>query len=245
MATEEFVENIREELRKELQTQLERIQLAEREIVSIKAMEAPNLATMQVLTGTIHMKVVAIETQMETFGNFVEAEMLKIQDESKGKGKGKNWWKKEIMESKSVQEIGKLSDGKGYRKWLTEMKNLFDQARPGGRHMIAFLEMMKEEEIIAKLQDMDMGSTHTQKPSKPSTTKRWRRKNSKQSMRIRSTCSKQWTENCSLYCWTKQKVKHLTRSTPWFTGMGFGHLSSFMPGFPGQLKLASQTGSLP
>ena len=159
MATVESVD----ELRKELQDQLERIHLAEKEVVAIKAMEAPNLASMQALTGTINTKVAAIEAQMETFGNFVKAEMLKIQDESKGKGKGgKNYWKKEIMESKSVQEIGRLSDGKQYRKWLTKMKNLFDQARPGGRHMIAFLEMMKEEEIIAKLRDMDMGSTHAE-----------------------------------------------------------------------------------
>ena len=62
-------------------------------------------------------------------------ELLKVKDEikeeSKGKGKGNNYlWKKEIMESKSVQEIGKLSDGKQYRKWLTKMKNLFDRSPP-------------------------------------------------------------------------------------------------------------------
>ena len=139
MATVESVD----ELRKELQAQLERIQLAENEIVAIKSMEAPNLATIQMLTGTINGKVVAIEAQMETFGGFVKAEMLKIQDESKGKCKGKNWWKKEIMESKWVQEIGKLCDGKGYRIWLTKMKNLFDQARPGGQNLISFLETIK------------------------------------------------------------------------------------------------------
>ena len=55
--------------------------MAEREIVAIKAMEAPNLAAVQALT--IHTKVVAIETQMETFGKFVKAEMLKIQDEQR------------------------------------------------------------------------------------------------------------------------------------------------------------------
>ena len=160
MATVESVQALKDELQAELQAQLERIKLAETEIIAIKAMEAPNLATMQVLTGTINTKVVAIEAQMETFGNFVKAEMLKIQDENKGKGKGKNWWKKEIMESKSVQEIGKMSDGKGYRTWLVKTKNLFDQARPGGRNMISFLETIKEEDIISKMSDMDDGSTH-------------------------------------------------------------------------------------
>ena len=88
MATVEALDALKLELQQELQTQLERIKLAETEIIAIKAMEAPNLATMQVLTGTINSKVVAIEGQMETFGNFVKAEMLRIQDESKGKGKG-------------------------------------------------------------------------------------------------------------------------------------------------------------
>ena len=96
-------------LKAELQAQLERIKLAEKEIIAIKAMEAPNLATIQVLIGTINNKVVAIEGQMETFGKFVKAELSRIQDEAKGKEKGgQNWRKKEIMESKSVQEIGKL-----------------------------------------------------------------------------------------------------------------------------------------
>ena len=160
MATAEALEAMKVELQTALQSQLERIKLAETEIISIKSMEAPNLATIQTLTGTINGKVIAIESQMETFGNFVKAEMLKMQDENKGKGKGKNWWKKEIMESKSVQEIGKLSDGKGYRTWLTKTKNLFDQARPGGRNMISFLETIKEEETIAKMSDMEDGSTH-------------------------------------------------------------------------------------
>ena len=120
MASVEALQALKDELQAELQAQLERIKLAETEIIAIKAMEAPNLATNQALTGTINAKVTAIETQMDTFGNFVKTEMLKLQDEQKGKGKGNNWWKKEIMESKSVQEIGKLSDGKGYRTWLTK-----------------------------------------------------------------------------------------------------------------------------
>ena len=59
-----------------------------------------------------------------------------------------------------MQEIGKLSDGKGYRTWLTKPNKLFDQARPGGRNMISFLETIKEEETIAKMSDMEDGSTH-------------------------------------------------------------------------------------
>ena len=50
-----------------------------------------------------------------------------------------------------------MSDGKGYRKWLTKMKKLFE-----GRKMVTFLEMIREEDRIAKLRTMDLGSTHAE-----------------------------------------------------------------------------------
>ena len=63
MATVEALQSLKDELQAELQAQLERIKLAEGEIIAIKSLEAPNLATMQALTGTINAKVTAIETQ--------------------------------------------------------------------------------------------------------------------------------------------------------------------------------------
>ena len=108
----------------------ERLRLAEVEIIALKNMEAPNLATLQALVGIIDTKVKTIDS--DTFGGFVKTELLKVQDEMKGKGKGKSnnfFFKKEIMESKAIQEITKLSDGTGYRKWLNKMKNRLEQAR--------------------------------------------------------------------------------------------------------------------
>ena len=40
------------------------------------------------------------------------------------------------------------------------MKNLLEQAGPGGRKMIMFLEGVKEEETIAKMRSMADGTSH-------------------------------------------------------------------------------------
>ena len=63
----------------------ERLRLAELEIIAVKAMEVPNLSTLQILTGTINAKVQAIEKQMVTFGNFVKAEILRCETNRKAK----------------------------------------------------------------------------------------------------------------------------------------------------------------
>ena len=49
----------------------ERLRLAEGEIIKVKAMEVPNLTTLQTLVETIAAKVKTIEEQMGTFGAFV------------------------------------------------------------------------------------------------------------------------------------------------------------------------------
>ena len=84
------------------------------------------------------------------------------QGKDKGRGKGNNFFKKEIMDSKAVQEIAKIANGTGYRKWLTKTKNLFEQAQPGARKMIVFLERIKDEETIAKMRSMGDGTPHAE-----------------------------------------------------------------------------------
>ena len=50
----------------------ERLRLAEVEIIALKNMEAPNLATLQALVGIIDTKVKTIDSQMDTVGGFVK-----------------------------------------------------------------------------------------------------------------------------------------------------------------------------
>ena len=66
MATVESVDELRKELQLMQTAQLERIQLAEQEVVAIKAMEVPNFKTLQTLVETIATRVKTLEEQMGT-----------------------------------------------------------------------------------------------------------------------------------------------------------------------------------
>jgi hypothetical protein len=55
---------------------------------------------------------------------------------------------KPILESKAIQEIGKLTDAKSYRQWNKKMKNALEQTREQSRGMLEVVEKMSEEEII-------------------------------------------------------------------------------------------------
>ena len=53
-----------------------------------------------------------------------------------------------VLESKAIQEIGKLADAKSYRQWNKKMKNAVKQTRAKSRSMLESVEKMTEEEVI-------------------------------------------------------------------------------------------------
>ena len=56
--------------------------------------------------------------------------------------------RKEILESKAIQNLGKLASAKEYRYWNQRLKNAMDQARPRyGRCLMTWLEGMSEKEV--------------------------------------------------------------------------------------------------
>ena len=55
---------------------------------------------------------------------------------------------KPILESKAIQEIGKLTEAKGYRQWNKKMKNALEQTRRQSRGMLEVVEKLTEEEVI-------------------------------------------------------------------------------------------------
>ena len=57
---------------------------------------------------------------------------------------------KSILESKAMQEVGKLSDAKQYRQWCKKMKNAIEQSRPKARAAIEMIEKLNEEDVISK-----------------------------------------------------------------------------------------------
>ena len=52
---------------------------------------------------------------------------------------------KPILESKAIQDIGKLTDAKSYRQWNKKMKNALEQTREQSRGMLEVVEKMTEE----------------------------------------------------------------------------------------------------
>ena len=49
-----------------------------------------------------------------------------------------------ILESKSVQNLGSVSDSKSYRDWNRKLKNCIEQIRPKSRAVMTYLEQIKE-----------------------------------------------------------------------------------------------------
>ena len=87
-------------------------------------------------------------------------EILEEKDQHGYKSGEKKEWKKEIMESKAIGQIERLGDGQKYRQWLAKFKNLFDQARKGGRVFITFLETLTEMEVTEQLVKLDLGANN-------------------------------------------------------------------------------------
>ena len=58
---------------------------------------------------------------------------------SGGGGKGDGYFKP-ILESKAIQDIGKLTDAKSYRTWSRKMKNAIEQTRPKARKVLEIIE---------------------------------------------------------------------------------------------------------
>ena len=53
-------------------------------------------------------------------------------------------FKKRILESKAVQDVGPLTDSKNRRNFKRKMRNAMEQARPCSRAAIDFVENVKE-----------------------------------------------------------------------------------------------------
>ena len=60
----------------------------------------------------------------------------------------KQHFAKPILESKAIQDVGKVADAKSYRQWNKKMKNALEQTREQSRGMLEVAEKMSEEEII-------------------------------------------------------------------------------------------------
>ena len=56
-------------------------------------------------------------------------------------------FKKHILESKAIQDVGQLTDSKSYRNFNRRMRNAMEQTRPCSGAAIEFIETIKEKDI--------------------------------------------------------------------------------------------------
>ena len=63
--------------------------------------------------------------------------------------------KKEILESKATASLEVFKDPKVYRTWMQKLRNAFDQARPGSRQVLGWIESLSEKEVLEEKDDAD------------------------------------------------------------------------------------------
>ena len=64
----------------------------------------------------------------------------------------KNKFFKEVLESKAISNIGKLSTPSEYRMWSKKFKTAYEQVRLYARKMLHWLDTVKERDILAELE---------------------------------------------------------------------------------------------
>ena len=103
------------------------------------------------VVGPATTRVVAVETnltdlkdRLHRYENQVHTRLLAV--ESKPAGTGHKL--KEILESKAVSNLKVITDGKGFSEWVEKFRNSMEQARPGSRGILHFLEKQVNEEQV-------------------------------------------------------------------------------------------------
>ena len=57
-----------------------------------------------------------------------------------------------ILESKAVQSLEKITDGKAYRMWNKKLKNALEQTKKKSRRILVWLETLKENEVEQEIE---------------------------------------------------------------------------------------------
>ena len=75
-------------------------------------------------------------------------EVMQLVSKTQGERKPYEPFKKPILESKALQDVGQLSDSKSYRNFNRKMRNAMEQTRPWSRAAIEYIEKIKEKDIM-------------------------------------------------------------------------------------------------
>ena len=103
------------------------------------------------VVGPATTRVVSIETsltdlkdRLHRYENQVHSRLLAV--ETKPPESGSRF--KEILESKAISNLKTITDGKGFGEWAEKFRNSMEQARPGSRGTLHFLENQVNEEQV-------------------------------------------------------------------------------------------------
>ena len=110
----------------------------ERKMSNIEALHIE--ATMK----NIDTRMTNIEVAVSTIGSAQMSQKEKIEDKQK-------FWK-EVLESKAMSNIGKLSTPGEYRMWSKKFKNAYEQVRLYARKSLQLLDTVKEKDILQELE---------------------------------------------------------------------------------------------
>ena len=74
-------------------------------------------------------------------------EVMQLVSKQQGDRKPYEPFKKPILESKAIQDVGQLTDAKSYRNFNRRMRNAMEQTRPWSRAAIELIEKIKEKDV--------------------------------------------------------------------------------------------------
>ena len=92
----------------------------------------------------IDARMTNIEVAVSTIGSAQMTQKEKMEEKQK-------FWK-EVLESKAIANIGKLSSPSEYRMWSKKFKNAYEQVRLYARKMLQWPDRVKESDILSELE---------------------------------------------------------------------------------------------
>ena len=101
----------------------------------------------------LHSRVEVLESASRIVSNWEEVMKEEIKKAIVERGDSKDGYMKGILESKAIWGIKTVDEVKNYRSWNKKFKNAMDQAKPGSREAIIWLETITDQEMYDAIVD--------------------------------------------------------------------------------------------
>ena len=101
----------------------------------------------------LHSRTEALESAGRIASNWQDLLKEEVKKAIADKPSHKDGFLKGILESKAIWGIKPVDEAKHYRAWNKKFKNAIDQAKPGARDAIIFLETIPDKEVFDGMVD--------------------------------------------------------------------------------------------